>query len=310
MPVKRISDFNISSRGLLSGIYGNTRNSEYFIDNDLCSYNICKALYVYMKSEGYRVVFYNPTKEIGFYSYSEEDLAIFSGYVSIPEETETSNHPSHTHLQNNGKYVRHGEYTSYVPKIKTPMGKLKPRFGISNTHTSNTNTTSTPPAQQSQRKKKKNALVCHYPQIYLHEKGLNTFFKRYSSMNVFDEIFGFSDMHPQERLAVIFENPENIIPEQPDQVENKFSDISKVYGEEHRQLKLIVLFGHQTSGQLAAAFAQGQNENNGVFFRTSFATRLGLAVSNQSNERNRTICFAWIYHKKMKSAIGSTESES
>ena len=287
MPVKRISDFNISSRGLLSGIYGNTRNSEYFIDNDLCSYNICKALYVYMKSEGYRVVFYNPTKEIGFYSYSEEDLAIFSGYVSIPEETETSNHPSHTHLQNNGKYVRHGEYTSYVPKIKTPMGKLKPRFGISNTHTSNTNTTSTPPAQQSQRKKKKNALVCHYPQIYLHEKGLNTFFKRYSSMNVFDEIFGFSDMHPQERLAVIFENPENIIPEQPDQVENKFSDISKVYGEEHRQLKLIVLFGHQTSGQLAAAFAQGQNENNGVFFRTSFATRLGLAVSNQSNERNR-----------------------
>ena len=82
MAVRRISDFNVSHRGLLSGIYGNTRNSEYFIDSDLCTYNISKALFLYLKGEGYRVVFYNPTDNIGFYSYTEEDLAVFSGFTN------------------------------------------------------------------------------------------------------------------------------------------------------------------------------------------------------------------------------------
>jgi hypothetical protein len=79
MAVKRISDFDISKRGLLSGIYGNTRNSEFFIDKDLCRYNITKELFLYLKEEHYRVVFYNPTLNIGFYSYSEDDLAVFCG---------------------------------------------------------------------------------------------------------------------------------------------------------------------------------------------------------------------------------------
>ena len=130
MTVKRISDFKIAKRGLLSGIYGNTRNSEYFIDCDLCSYNISKALFLYLKTEGYRVVFYNPTNNIGLYSYTEEDLAVFSGYtVAKPATTQKT---SQENLQSGGNYERNGEYTSYVPKFKTPFGKLKPRFGPRN----------------------------------------------------------------------------------------------------------------------------------------------------------------------------------
>lgn len=288
MSVKRISDLDIANRGLLSGIYGNTRNSEYFIDNDLCAYNISEALYLYLKSEGYRVVFYNPTDDIGFYSYSEEDLAIFSGYAPVATKKTPANDSARPNMQSDNKYARQGDQTSYIPKMKTPMGKMKPRFGPRTQQAASTTTASLPTTlAQEAMPKRGNNLMCHYPQIYLHVDGQNTFFKRYSSINVFDDVFGFSKNHPEERLVVVFENPENIIPPHPDQVENKFNEISKVYGKEHRQLKLIVLFGYRTSGQLAAAFDREHSGENGVFFRTSFATRFGLAVSNQSNELNR-----------------------
>ena len=292
MAVRRISDFNVSHRGLLSGIYGNTRNSEYFIDSDLCRYNISKALFLYLKAEGYRVVFYNPTDNIGFYSYTEEDLAVFSGFANAPTKKAVDQQQTNEGLHASGSYVRQGDHTSYVPKINTPMGKMKPRFGprnqASNTNSGSSSLNSTSnPSSGGSHGCKSTSLVCHYPQIYIHKAGRNTFFKRQSSLNVFDDVIGFSDNNPHERMAVIFENPENILPENPAQVENKFSELSKVYGEENRQLKMIVLFGYKTNGQLAAAFDHEHGGQGGVFFRSSFATRFGLAPSDQQNDAER-----------------------
>lgn len=297
MAVRRISDFNVSHRGLLSGIYGNTRNSEYFIDSDLCTYNISKALFLYLKGEGYRVVFYNPTDNIGFYSYTEEDLAVFSGFTNASYSPRSDLLQKNENLQTSGRYVRQGEHTSYVPKIKTPMGTMKPRFGARN-QANNTNGRSS--SLNSTRGSlsgvshgdNSTSLVCHYPQIYIHKAGRNTFFKKQSSLNVFDDVIGFSDNNPQERMAVIFENPENILPENPAQVENKFSELSKVYGEENRQLKMIVLFGFKTNGQLATAFNHEHGGQGGVFFRSSFGTRFGLAPSDQQNEAERDVNMA------------------
>lgn len=131
-------------------------------------------------------------------------------------------------------------------------------------------------------------------------------------------MIGFSDNNPQERMAVIFENPENILPENPAQVENKFSELSKVYGEENRQLKMIVLFGFKTNGQLATAFNHEHGGQGGVFFRSSFGTRFGLAPSDQQNEAERDVnianfeknIFALTCRKKMKLPIGSPENVS
>ena len=297
MAIRRISDFNISHRGLLSGIYGNTRNSEYFIDSDLCKYNISKALFLYLKGEGYRVVFYNPTDNIGFYSYTEEDLAVFSGFTNTSTKKTVDQPKTNEGLHASGSYIRQGDHTSYIPQINTPMGKMKPRFGprnqASNTNSGSSSLNSTSnPSSGGSHGCKSTSLVCHYPQIYIHKAGLNTFFKRQSSLNVFDDVIGFSDNNPHERMAVIFENPENIIPENPAQVENKFSELSKVYGEENRQLKMIVLFGFKTNGQLAAAFDHEHGGQGGVFFRTSFATRFGLAPSSQQNDAERDVNMA------------------
>ena len=292
MAVRRISDFNVSHRGLLSGIYGNTRNSEYFIDSDLCRYNISKALFLYLKGEGYRVVFYNPTDNIGFYSYTEEDLAVFSGFTNASHSPNTNQAQTNENLQTSGSYVRQGDHTSYVPKITTPMGKMRPRFGARNqANNTNDGSPSLNPTHGSSSSvshgTNSTSLVCHFPQIYIHKAGRNSFFKRQSSLNVFDDVIGFSDNNPHERMAVIFENPENIHPENPAQVENKFSELSKVYGEENRQLKMIVLFGYKTNGQLATAFNHEHGGQGGVFFRSSFGTLFGLAPSDQQNDAER-----------------------
>ncbi len=293
MSVKRISDFKIAKRGLLSGIYGNTRNSEYFIDCDLCSYNISKALFLYLKTEGYRVVFYNPTNNIGLYSYIEEDLAVFSGYTEV--KPAILQKQSQEKLQSGGSYERSGEYTSYVPKFKTPFGKLKPRFGPMNQGGKDTqaNTSISSSASAPRRDTPRDIqLVCHYPQIYVHKVGKNTFFKRQSVSDVFSEVFSYSNNNPEDRMAVIFEIPENITPTNPDQVENQFSEIAKVYGEENRKLKMIVLFGFESNGQLAAAFDREHGGQSGVFFRNSFGTRFGLAASNQQDEAERKVNLA------------------
>ncbi len=103
--VKRVSDFNISGRSLLSGIYGYARNSEFFIGQDLYKYNISQVLFLYLKSEGYQVVFYNPTNNRGLYSFSEEDLARFS---CLPSSANTGS--------------QHG----FSPKVKGPFGRINP----------------------------------------------------------------------------------------------------------------------------------------------------------------------------------------
>jgi len=76
MPVKRISEINISQRGLFTAIYGNVNEDEFFVDDDLKKYSLWSQLYLYLKEEGYEIVlFYDTTNN--FHSYSQSDLIKF-----------------------------------------------------------------------------------------------------------------------------------------------------------------------------------------------------------------------------------------
>src|ERR1700753_1889933 len=76
MPVKRISDINIQKRGLLTAIYGNVNEDEFFVDDDLKNYSLAQQLYLYLKSVGYdSVVFYDTTDN--FHSFTQSDLVKF-----------------------------------------------------------------------------------------------------------------------------------------------------------------------------------------------------------------------------------------
>ena len=248
--VKRISDFNIADRGLLSGIYGYARNSEFFIGQDLYKYNISQALYLYLKSEGYRVVFYNPTNNRGLYSFCEDDLVRFSCLSSDIEPT------------TNG---------GYNPKAKGPFGKIKsPQTPISQSRSDN-----------------------NHPQQILYDK-VNGFYKRYAVSDIFKEVFDYSDNHRSEKMVVVFENPKNISNPHPEQVESRYNDLTTIYRQQGRQLKMVVVFEDETSQSLTATFANQRNGDR-VFMRSSFAIQFGLNYSGEGDDTLREQNF----HKSM-----------
>lgn len=248
--VKRISDFNIADRGLLSGIYGYARNSEFFIGQDLYKYNISQALFLYLKSEGCRVVFFNPTNNRGLYSFCEEDLAAFSCLSSDNEPT------------TNGVYS---------PKAKGPFGKIKSAQS------------STPLSRAGN----------NHPQQILYDK-VNGFYKRYAVSDIFKEVFDYSDNHPTEKMVVIFENPKNISNPHPEQVESRYNDLTTIYRQQGRQLKMVVVFEDETSQSLTATFANQRNGDR-VFMRSSFAIQFGLNYSGEGDDTLREQNF----HKSM-----------
>lgn len=298
MAVKRISDFNIAQRGVLSGIYGNTRNSELFLDKDLCACNISKALYLYLKEENYRVVFYDPLKNKGFWSYSEQDLANFfclnpvigqTTQVNTQRQSVSGN--SQSGLIDNDKYVREGDFTSYKPKINTPFGRLKPRFGPRNQAA---NRSQTPSNANSQRinanpnsviqNSNNGEVVCHYPGINFHNDGNNSYFKLQSSPSGFHNVFDNVDERYHTPVVLVYENPENIKPQNPEEIENQYANFIKTYAEKKLKLKIVVVFGSENNRQLAYDFARERGGANSIFFRRSFALRFGLSPSTQNSD--------------------------
>lgn len=248
--VSRISDLGINNRGLLSGIYGYARNSEFFIGRDLYKYSISQALYLYLKGEGYHVVFYNPTNNRGLYSFSKEDLLTFS---CLPH-------------QKKGQAF-HG----FEPKVKGPFGKI----------TSLTAAVSGGSSQDDDS-----------PQIIFDKT--NGFYKRYSVSDMFKEVFDYSDNHRTDKMAVVFENPKNIVDRHPEQIESRYNDLTTIYRQQDRQLKMIVVFEEETSQSLMSCFSH-QTDGNRVFLRSSFAIRFGLNSTADNNDAVREQNF----HKTM-----------
>ena len=78
MAVKRISNINIGKNtSLFTAIYGNIANGEFFIDADLKAYTLHQQLYLYLKSEGYIVLFYEQASEFNIHSFSKDDVRTF-----------------------------------------------------------------------------------------------------------------------------------------------------------------------------------------------------------------------------------------
>lgn len=91
MAVQRIENFNLSSRHLISGIYGSCVD-DIFIDSDLGKYDPMQAFFLSFKKQGYRVVFYSTDSDYNFYSYSEDDLADFYELTQRHEALSSKRH--------------------------------------------------------------------------------------------------------------------------------------------------------------------------------------------------------------------------
>lgn len=83
----RISDFKIEDRGLLSVIYGHTK--DIFVGGDLRMYSFYQMLYLYLKSLGYDIVLLHDSIN-NFHSYSEKDLAAYLGLTAEAERIDST----------------------------------------------------------------------------------------------------------------------------------------------------------------------------------------------------------------------------
>jgi hypothetical protein len=78
MAVRRISNINVKNNtSLFTAVYGNIANNETFIDSDLKGYTLNQQLYLYLKSEGYTVLFYEQAAEYNIHSFSQDDVQKF-----------------------------------------------------------------------------------------------------------------------------------------------------------------------------------------------------------------------------------------
>ncbi|GHV72629.1 hypothetical protein FACS1894201_02980 [Bacteroidia bacterium] len=85
MTVNRVSNIKVNdNNSLFTAVYGNVANGEFFIDSDLRKYSFEEQLYLYLKSEGYTVLFYKASNTYNVYSYSEEDVRTF--IFDFPQE--------------------------------------------------------------------------------------------------------------------------------------------------------------------------------------------------------------------------------
>jgi SpoVK/Ycf46/Vps4 family AAA+-type ATPase len=78
MAVRRISNINVKNNvHLFTAVYGNIGNNEMFIDSDLKGYTLNQQLYLYLKSEGYTVLFYDQAQDFNIHSFSRNDIQKF-----------------------------------------------------------------------------------------------------------------------------------------------------------------------------------------------------------------------------------------
>lgn len=73
MPIERIKSLDIDNRELFTAIYGLNGSSEVYITPDLRVHNMREALYLYLKRQGYSVVFYDDKA----FSFEEAPLIEF-----------------------------------------------------------------------------------------------------------------------------------------------------------------------------------------------------------------------------------------
>ena len=198
MVVDRIRRIDINNRPIFTGIYGYGYGQEYFVEDNLCKYNLWQELYRYMRSEGYTTVFYN--SEFNFFSYEESQLETF--FFRKPEE-----------IINDVVEVQRSS-CRFIAPIASPNGHNRRRgVRLNKRHSDNvSNERETDNSQpQASPSSPDNQLVSHRPNAILVKKTAgDQFFQLRRREGVLSAFFDFVDKNPQHKIAIIFTKPSEI----------------------------------------------------------------------------------------------------
>ncbi len=277
MSVKRISEINISQRGLFTAIYGNVNEDEFFVDDDLKKYSLWSQLYSYLKEEGYEIVlFYDTTNN--FHSYSQSDLIKFLN-LNI-------NHKSAGGIVQKEKYV--------ASHIKSPLRQQRLNAAAAKP---------IPPVDENPVHQSIQLVTEYGPSNNYYRTTLNsndillTFFKKFLA-------------NTNRKVAVIIKYPDNSSFDFVDQYLTLFRGLNANYKIDESENKIIIAYGCSNSESLIENLNRQSNYlfvNN--YFKSLFLnaeidsykvkpeTTFQTAIPDQIEIRN------WLNRKRLKNGL-------
>ena len=258
MAVKRISDIDIkNNNSLFTAIYGNITDSEFFIDSDLKKYNLWQQLHLYLKSEGYIVLFYDSNN---VHSYSQADLIEFLDLKYTKESIQPNR---------------------YVGKLNSPFKQT--RFNNAN-KIAEKNISENPLHQSIQ-------LVSDTG----HDR--DKFYKTSKDTGELDclkKLFAHNPDKPNKKVAYIIKNPEtHAFPRgDKDAYTDFFNSLKKNYVKNNSSDKIFVIYNYKDTQSLISSFDDPTKQQFFFFsndFKQQFVEKNNtflISLPDQSECRN------------------------
>lgn len=244
MPVKRISDINISQRGLFTAIYGNVNEDEFFVDDDLKKYSLWSQLYSYLKGEGYEIVlFYDTTNN--FHSYSQSDLTKFLNLNITQNPT--------------GGIVQKEKYVA--SHIKSPLRKQR----LNATAKPTTPIDENPVHQSIQLVTEYGSSNNYYRTTISSNDILLSFFKKFLA-------------DTNRKVAVVIKYPDNSSFEFVDQYLTLFRELNANYKKDESENKILIVYGCSNSESLI----ENLNRHSNYLFVNDYFKSLFLNAETDS----------------------------
>lgn len=203
--VDRVMNFDLSHRGLISGIYGSCTN-DVFIDSDFRVCEPMQILYRSFKQQGCLVVFYSCDEAYNFWSYSEEDLAAF-------------------HELTQKKKTSEGNATRHIAKIDSPFGRSRRANRPSQSREN--------PRESSYEQ----IQLVSFPKNHSHD-----YYRIRKTIDPFDDIVNYARNHPDTPTVVVFSNANTDTYENIDRILSKLDTLLRDYEAHELKLKIVAYY--------------------------------------------------------------------
>lgn len=228
MPIKRIYDLDIDRRELFTAIYGTNSSSEVYITPDLRIHNMREALYLYLKGEGYDVIFFDDKA----FSYEQEPLMRFFNFTPRTQE------PAAQEPQ--------GRRRTDFFRGKGPMSRTRNLDAVAANRPAQT----APPTATAHDAIRTEVSGNQLRYLVMQDEGF------------FENIFSYSTRHPRDKMAVVFVNPSTLKfePEERDVILNRWADLTINYRRNRLGLRVLALYNSRNLESLRKNIDEGGEE--------------------------------------------------
>lgn len=222
MATLRIEALDIDNRQLFTAIYGQNSSSEIYITSDMRVHNLREALYIYLKQQGYTVIFYDDKA----FSYEEAPLIRFFNFT-IKESGQPPQPQRRDFFRGKG-----------------PMSRTRNLNSVSNGESP------------------QNVNESHHDSIVVESTGNQRRFIVHQEEGFIKNVFSYARRNPQSKLAVVFVAPTTLKyeDEQRSVIINQWNELHQDFVRNNLALRIITLYDYETAKRFADSFNYASDE--------------------------------------------------